>query len=250
MKRVVLIVIIILLLFIAVRETESSSIFVYCGAGFQAPMEEIASEFREEYGIDINYQFNGSGALLSQIKITRSGDLFLPGDNWYIENLGNDIDKQLPVVFHKPVLITPAGNPAGLKEFNEVDQTEVRIILGDESVAIGRVSKNIFNNAGIEEEKLNIIATMGTVNQVALAVAMGQADAGIVWQANYKELESRLEMIEIPEEINIVRSISIGLLDFSKNRDDALQFMEFLVSPRGKGIFEKYGYKIAKDGNR
>ncbi len=250
LKRVVLIVIIILLLFTAAEKTESSSLFIYCGAGFRAPMEDIAREFSRECNVDINYQFNGSGTLISQIKISRSGDLFLPGDNWYIEELGSDIDQQLPVVYHTPVLITPTGNSAGIKKISDLIKREIGVILGDRSAAIGRVSEKIFNNVDIREEDLNIVATMGTVNQVALGVAMSQADAGIVWQANYRELESRLEMIEIPEEINIVREISIGLLDFSKNKEDAVRFMEFVASSRGQKIFTKYGYKIADDGNR
>ncbi|MBM7622507.1 molybdate ABC transporter substrate-binding protein [Sporohalobacter salinus] len=249
-----LILVSILILLMPIGVQAQKSLFVYCGAGFKKPMQEIGELFEQEYGIRINYQFNGSGTLSNQIKTVKSGDLYMPGDIWYINKLknikgakekqGNYIYTQAPVGYHTPVVITPDNNPGNIKEFNDLDESEVEAVLGSKSAAIGRVANKILAKSGFT---LNTIAKMGTVNQVAMTVAMGQGDVGIVWRANYKEFEDKLKLVKIPKEVNVVKDLAIAVLEFSSKKEKAVKFMNFVSSEKGRNIFAKYGYRTNKN---
>lgn len=249
-----LVLLALILICLAVNIYAVDGLFIYCGAGLRKPMEETAELFTDKYGTTIDFQYNGSGALLNQLMMSRTGDIYMPGDVWFINELkgsgdeeGNYIIKDLPVAFHTPVIVTPKGNPAGIRDISDLIKPGVSVILGDENIAIGRITAKIFKNIETYEQlQDNVIARMGTVNQVALALSMKQADAGIIWRANYIDLADRLDLIEIDEEINVVKEIYIAVLKFSQNKAKASQFLDFVVS-EGKDVFAKYGYRIIKD---
>ncbi|ADL12015.1 molybdate ABC transporter substrate-binding protein [Acetohalobium arabaticum] len=249
MKKIIWGLVLVLVLLVSITVQAQESLFVYCGAGFKKPMQEIGQLFERKYGIQVNYQFNGSGTLFNQIKTVKSGDLYIPGDIWYINKLkngdqGNYIYTQAPVGYHTPVVITSNSNSSKIKEFNDLNQAKVQAVLGNKSAAIGRVTNKILAKADLT---LNTVAKMGTVNQIAMAIAMGQGNVGVVWRANYKEFEDQLQMIKIPEEVNIVKDLAIGVLEFSDHKKKAVKFMNFVSSKKGQKIFNKYGYKTTKN---
>lgn len=226
------------------------SLFVYCGAGLKEPMKEIGEKFEAEYGIKVDYQFNGSGALFNQITTVKTGDLYMPGDVWFIEKLkqvdkrGEEINyvyQQALVAYHTPVVVTPADNPARIKEFNDLNRSDLKAVFGDESIAIGRLTDKILAKANIP---LKAVTKMGTVNQVVLVISLGQGDLGIVWRANYNEFSDKLKLIEIPQEFNIIKELSIAVLQSSEQKRKAVQFMNFVASDQGRDIFAEYGYKV------
>ncbi|MEJ6829956.1 MAG: substrate-binding domain-containing protein, partial [Akkermansiaceae bacterium] len=61
-------------------------LLVHCAAGLRKPMTEIARDYEEEFGVKVNLQFGGSGALESQLQVA-GGDLYLPADQGYIDSV-------------------------------------------------------------------------------------------------------------------------------------------------------------------
>ena len=63
------------------RSTANATVItVYCAAGMKKPAEAIAAEYRKEYGVEVNFNFGGTVALLSQIENAPKGDLFIAAD--------------------------------------------------------------------------------------------------------------------------------------------------------------------------
>ena len=54
-------------------EEAGKTLHVYCGAGMRIPMDEIAKEFKKEYGVKVLCDYAGSGYLLAKIEATKSG---------------------------------------------------------------------------------------------------------------------------------------------------------------------------------
>ena len=59
--------------------TTQSSILVFAGAGLKAPLDEIGQAFTRKYAIAVQYNYGGAGTLVSQMNLTRKGDVFMPG---------------------------------------------------------------------------------------------------------------------------------------------------------------------------
>ncbi|MDP7205788.1 MAG: substrate-binding domain-containing protein, partial [Pirellulaceae bacterium] len=60
------------------------SLFVYCAAGMRYPMEEVCEAYKQEFGVEVQLQYGGSNTLLSQLGVSKTGDLYLAADGSYI----------------------------------------------------------------------------------------------------------------------------------------------------------------------
>ena len=228
------------------RLTESSSITVYSGAGMRKPMDEIGILFEQKYGVSVKHIYGGSNTLLSQMELTQQGDAYMPGATMYIETAtekGLVDDYQKFVCYHIPIITVPRGNPANITCLEDLARPDVKLIFGDpEAAACGKVAKKILEKNDIYEEAwANVIATLPTMNEVMMQIAMGQADASINWWDTVKFVED-IDVIEIPTEQNNIKIIPVGVTTFSKNPETARKFVDFCGSEEGKAIFEKHGF--------
>ena len=224
---------------------EAASIMVYSGAGMRKPMDEIGVVFQQKYGTEVKYNYAGSNALLSQMELTKEGDAYMPGETMYIEIAKEKgfTDYQQLVCYHIPIITVPKGNPANITCLEDLARPGVKLVWGDPEVAaIGKTGKKILEKNGIYDEAwANVIATLPTMNEVMMQIAMGQADASINWWDTVKAVED-IEVIEIPKEQNDIKIIPIGVATFSKNPETAKKFVDFCASEEGKAIFEKHGF--------
>jgi molybdate transport system substrate-binding protein len=230
-------------------EEVAESLLVYCGAGMSKPMDEIGRVFQEKYDVEVRYNYAGSNTLLNQMELTREGDAYMPGATMYIEIAEEKglVNYSQLICYHIPVITVSKGNPAGITCLEDLAKPGVRLVWGDpEAAAIGKTGKKILENNGIYDEVWgNVIATLPTMNEVMLQISLGQADASINWWDTVKTVED-IEVIEIPEEQNVISIIPIGITTFTEKEDIARDFVDFCASDEGKEIFEKHGFTVYK----
>ena len=76
------------------------------------------------------------------------------------------------------------------------------------------------------------------------AVADNQVDAAFGWTA-FKHLEpDRIEVVEMPEEQQVLRGTGVGMLSFAKDTEAARKFMDFLTTPEARAFYKEYGWVI------
>ena len=225
--------------------TASSSLMVYCGAGMRKPMDEIGSVFEDQYGVTVDYNYAGSNALLSQMELTQIGDCYMPGATKYIDIATEKgfIDYKQNVCYHIPVITVPTGNPANITCLGDFARDDVKLVWGDPEVAaIGNAGVKILEKNGLYNSTWpNVIATLPTMNEVMMQIAMGQADASVNWWDTVKFVEE-IDVVEIPKEQNIIKIVPIGRTTFSEQPETAQQFVDFVASDEGKAIFAKHGF--------
>jgi molybdate transport system substrate-binding protein len=224
---------------------EAASLMVYSGAGMRKPMDEIAKVFQGKYGVQVTYNYAGSNALLSQMELTKEGDAYMPGETMYLDIAKEKglTDYQQLVCYHIPIITVPKGNPANITCLEDLAKPGVKLIFGDPEVAAtGKTAKAILEKNGFYEAAwANVIATLPTMNEVMVQIALGQADASINWWDTVKAVED-IEVVEIPKEQNSIEIIPIGVTTFSKYTKTAKKFVDFCASDEGKAIFEKHGF--------
>ncbi len=220
---------------------------VYCGAGMREPMNDIGAAFEDACGIAVEYNYAGSNALLSQMEITERGDCYMPGATKYIEAAQEKgfIATTENVCYHIPVITVPSGNPGNIHCLADMGNEGVTIVWGDPDVAaIGSAGITILNKNGLYDEVWpNVVATLPTMNEVMMQIAMGQADGSLNWWDTVKYVED-IEVIQIPKEQNIIKIVPIGTLTFSEYPDAAQQFVDFVSSEDGLSIFEGHGFVV------
>ncbi len=218
----------------------------YCGAGLRPVADELVEIFTERTGIRIRTDYNASNLLLGRIQISKEGDLFMPGDRYYVDEAkkGDLIYDSGKAAAFVPVIMVEVGNPKNIKGLRDLVRPGLKLGLADErTAAVGRIAWLIFekNDIPAEEIKKNLVYDSVTVHDLATAVALGHIDAAVVWEpvaVSYEEAE----VVRIPAEDNIFSHIPIAVLTFSGDRKSALKFMDFVLSEEGRSVFEKHNY--------
>ncbi|MBW1673383.1 MAG: molybdate ABC transporter substrate-binding protein [Deltaproteobacteria bacterium] len=223
-------------------------LLVYSGAGMRKPMDKIGIAFEKKYGVAVMYNYAGSNTLLSQIELTKKGDVYMPGATMYINKAKEKgfVDYEKPVAYHIPVIAVPKGNPAKIRTLKDLTRPSVKIVFGDPmAAAIGKLGNKVLKkNKLYDDVQKNVIAHTATVNELVVYLCMKQTDASIIWKASLIGTEDKTDILEIPKEQNIVKVIPIGRLTFSKNKNRAKEFVDFVTSDKGKEIFEKCGFTV------
>ncbi len=227
-------------------KAEEQELLVYSGAGLRKPMNDIAKAFKEEYGVQINYNYGGSQHILTQLQLAGEGDVYVPGARYYYEKAkGKGLTTyEKDVAYHIPVIAVPKGNPADIKSLDDLCNDDVKLVLGDEKAcAIGRLAQKILKaNNLAEEANENIVAKAATVNELVVYITMKQGDASIIWEDNVYGIED-IEIVRIAKEKNKIKTIPACVLEMSQKEELATKFVNFVASEKGKNIYKNHGFK-------
>lgn len=229
-------------------DSAAKELLLYCGAGIRPPVQEIAEAFESEHGVKVITDYAGSEMLLSKIKLARRGDLYMPGDKHYVEQAAAEgmILSQQSVCYFVPTILVRKDNPKNIHGLRDLLADGLKLGLGDaKACAIGRKTKQIFakNNIAWEDVEKNVAFQSLTVNELGMQIQAGSLDAVIVWDAIARYYSEHGTEVPIPVEDNIISTVNIGILSFTKDRSLAGQFVEFAASPSGQGIFKQHNYR-------
>ena len=121
-------------------------LLMHCAAGLRAPVENVVAAYRDAFGVSVQLNYGGSNTLLSQIEISKTGDLFLSADDSYTQ-LARDkglIREVLPLALMRPVIAVKRGNPKQIQSLADLLRPDVIVALGNpDQAAIGKDRKSV-----------------------------------------------------------------------------------------------------------
>ena len=101
------------------REDKQKTIMAFCGSASKPAMEEAAKTFEEKTGIKVELTFGGSGTMLSQMKLSKQGDLYIPGSPDYMAKAKRDgvvyPDTVKNIAYLVPAIDVQEGNPKNIQ---------------------------------------------------------------------------------------------------------------------------------------
>jgi len=231
----------------AKEQAAEKEMLLYCGAGIRPPADELAETFGREHGLKVIPDYAGSEVLISKIKLSQRGDLYMPGDKHYVDLAAEKglILSQKSVCYFVPTILVQKGNPKNIFALEDLLKPGVKLGLGDEKAcAIGRKCKKIFarNNIPWTDVEKNLKFQSLTVNELGMQIQAGSLDAVIVWDAMARYYSEYGDEVSIAPEKNIVSTVDVGVLKFTKNRELAEKFVDFIASEKGREVFKKHNY--------
>lgn len=223
------------------------SLFVHAGAALRKPMDEIARLFKEKYGVQVRFNYTGSACLLAQIMMTQRGDLYLPGEEFYMEQAKDRgyLKEAQIVAYFVPVILVQKGNPKHLRSLADLARPGLRLALGDpKTCAVGKVADQILEKNGLKKAvSPNIKTYTITAPELGNAIKLGAVDATINWDAVAAWCGEDVTVVPIPPEQNVTSACPLGVLKWSQQPELARKFLEF-VTTEGRRIFEKHHYTM------
>ncbi len=230
-------------------ENGTESLLVYAGAGLKAPMQEIGQAFTQKYGTEVRYTFAGSGVLISQMNLTRRGDVFVPGSTveYAAAEAQGLVDGSRLVAYHVPVIAVQKGNPRNITALHDLAQPNLKVALGDvNATAIGKSGARMFRRLGITDAvEKNVVTRTPTINELTVYMTLGMADAAVLTLDQVDP--AKLDAVPIPVSENEVLIVPAGTTTFTANPGGADAFAAFVASDEGKAIFAKHGFPAYPD---
>jgi len=222
-------------------------LLLYCGAGIRTAVAETVEAFEKKHNVSIEADYAGSNILLSRIKLTERGDLYMPGDIRYVEQAEREglISSYQNACYFIPVILVRRSNPKNVRGVADFTREGLRVGLGDpEACAIGKVTNEILQRNGINPAEIerNVVFRSLTVNELGVHIKAGRIDATIVWDAIAAQYPDDGEIVLIPKDKNIISTVPIAVLRSSKHPKEAEAFQEFVLSDEGQAIFARHRF--------
>lgn len=157
----------------------------------------------------------------------------------------NDTIKNL--LENNVVLVVPQDSSA-VKDFPDPTTDKVKkVALGEpKSVPAGQYAEEVLTSLKIYD-KVKSKAVFGKdVKEVLTWVETKNADAGIVYETDAKLSDKVKIVTTAPSNTHKPVVYPVAVIKSSKNADAAKDFLNFVVSDKGKAVFEKYGFKFTR----
>jgi molybdate transport system substrate-binding protein len=227
-------------------DDKQTALYVYCGAGLRPAMDAIQDAFEESHpDLRLEVGYAGSGCLLSQLTFAQRGDLYVPGEDFYVNQAKErGFIKDSKVVGELvPVILVQKGNPKGIKTLQDLAKPGLSLAIGEpEAVAIGRTAMAMFKAAGIEKQiEPNVKVRVANVIEIGNDIKLGHIDAGVVWNITAAQFPKDTDAVEISAELRKPSPVPVGVLTFSKAPDAAQKVLDFMASDEGRQILVDHG---------
>ena len=228
---------------------EKKEMLFYIGITMVKPVYELAKNFEMMHNCKIKILQGGSQDLYDSIKMSNTGDLYLPGSLSYRKkNIKDGLLKEGKFVgYNKASLVVQKGNPKKIPaDLNILANEKYRVVLGNaQSGSIGNATKKILTKFGnYEEAMINAIFLAPDSRNLTKALKENDADVILNWHATtfWDDNAKYVEALVLDEKYSNKAKLVFNLLKSSKYPNLAKKFMEYAASKEGRNIFYKYGF--------
>src|SRR4030042_6036886 len=148
MKRIIWITLIFALIHVQQAQSSTKEILVFAGSASKPATEEAVKIFKEQTGITVNVVFGGSGFVLSQMKLSKKGDIYFPGSSDFMELAKREEqvfrESERILVYLVPAINVQKGNPKGIHSVRDLTRDNIRVAIANpEMVCVGTYAVEI-----------------------------------------------------------------------------------------------------------
>ncbi|EOL46391.1 molybdate ABC transporter substrate-binding protein [Enterococcus caccae] len=234
-------------------QTEKHHLLIAAAASLESVMEEhIIPAFVKKYPeVTIEGNYDSSGKLQIQIEKGLEADVFFSASTQQMDALvsQNLIAKKSvePLVQNQLVMIIPSSSDVDWKDFSDLEKAEMIAVGDPASVPAGQYAEKALKALG-NWAYVKKHASFGTnVTEVLNWVAEGSAQVGLVYATDAASNDKVNVVATLPEgTLNDPIIYPVGLVEKSKEKAIAEEFIAFLKSDEGAKYFENAGFILKK----
>ncbi|MGR9048011.1 molybdate ABC transporter substrate-binding protein [Halobacillus faecis] len=234
-------------------DSDETSVRIAAAASLKDVMEELTPLFEEQYKIEIETIYGGSGKLARQIEQGAPVDVFLSADSRWIELLKeqNLVKKDTYIEFttNRIVLISDDSKHR-LNTIQELKLTEnEKLAVGNpESVPAGTYTKQALEKIHLWESLEEKVVFGSDVRQVLTYVESGQVDYGFVYASDAMISDQVTTLTQIDPTLHDSIIYPGIVISKSRTKEQGKQFLAFLTSDQATEIYKAYGFNPMRGG--
>jgi molybdate transport system substrate-binding protein len=233
------------------------TLIAFTAASLKGASDAIGPAFSNSSpGTTVKFNLDGTQVLKQQLENGAKADIFISASNTYTNALKkegylvNDTVKNLTSNYI--IVIVPAGNPGHINSLADLGSPGKKIAMGTPDVPVGvntrqsiaKLANDTFNGTWNSTLYKNVVSFETTEPGVVTKVSLGEVDAGFVYESSYKAAPNgTLNAIVIPVKDNSLQTYTIAVINTTSDKNAALQFETFMVSPQGQQILSNFGFR-------
>ena len=229
---------------------------VFAASSLAESLPAVAAAFEAENpDVSVVFNFAGSQTLRTQLEHGAAADVFASA-NW--EHMASvkqaDLLGNTPEYFaaNRLVVATPVGSNA-VQTLEDLARPGVSIAVAAEEVPAGAYTLNALDlmsaSADFADDfaaaaLANVVTNETNVRAVAQKVALGEVDAGLIYEtdAAAAQYAGSFRLIEIPLQFNPAAQYPIASLATAVHPEVAEGFIAFIQSDAGQAILRDHGF--------
>ena len=241
---------------------ESVDLVVFAAASMTETLTEIAEMYKEVApNVNITYNFDSSGKLLTQISEGADCDLFISAAPTQMNAMDGSLigdteknpdgldlivtDSRVDLLENKVTLAVPEGNPKGIESFDQLAQLlkggDVLLAIGNSDVPVGQYTQKIFAYYGLDESAMTDCLTYGNnVKEVTTQVSEAAADCGIIYATD--AFSAGLEVVDSATAEMCGQVIYPAAVLKGEKEEAARAFLAYLETDAAMTVFERVGF--------
>ena len=245
---------------------ESVDLVVFAAASMTETLTEIAEMYKEVApNVNITYNFDSSGKLLTQISEGADCDLFISAapqqmnamDGSLIDDKdknpdGLDLivtDSRINLLENKVTLAVPEGNPKGIESFDQLAELlksgDVMLAIGNSDVPVGQYTQKIFAYYGLDEAAMTDCLTYGNnVKEVTTQVSEASTDCGIIYATD--AYSAGLTVVDSATAEMCGQVIYPAAVLKGEKEEAAQAFLDYLQTADAMEVFKSVGFSKIK----
>lgn len=247
------------------ENTESVDLIVFAAASMTETLNEIAEMYKEVApNVNITYNFDSSGKLLTQISEGADCDLFISAAPQQMNAIDGSLigdteknpdgldlivtDSRVDLLENKVTLAVPEGNPKGVESFDQLAELlksgDVMLAIGNSDVPVGQYTEKIFAYYGLDEAALADSLTYGNnVKEVTTQVSEASADCGIIYATD--AYSAGLTVVDSATAEMCGQVIYPAAVLKGEKEEAAQAFLDYLQTADAMEVFESVGFSLA-----
>jgi len=212
------------------------TIQVFAAASLTDAFKAEAAAF---HGARVQLNFGGSSTLAAQIAQGAPAEVFASADQASMQRVVGAGQAAAHAVFatNRLQLVVGPGNPKGIHSLADLARPGLVVVLCAPAVPCGAYAAQALGKAGVT---VHPASQEQDVKAVVTKVALGEADAGIVYQTDVRAAGRAVAGVEIPAGENVIAEYPIAVLRGAG--PEATAFVDFVRSSEGQRILAGFGF--------
>lgn len=224
---------------------------IFAAASLRGAFGELKAAFaRHSPHVELTFNFAGTQELRTQLEHGAPVDVFASADRQHMDALRQSSRVKEPVVFarNEPVIVVARERQGSVTSLADLPQLD-RLVVGAPEVPIGRYTAQLLANAaGVlgadfgARFQQKVVSRELDVRQVLNKVALGEADAGIVYRTDALVAKGRVGVLHIPAQLNVIAEYPIAVTTTTAHPTAAGAWLQFVLSPAGQEVLNQAGF--------
>jgi molybdate transport system substrate-binding protein len=236
---------------------EGGTLTILAASSLTYSFGELAKTFeKQNEGVEVKQSFGASSDMLAQIQQGAPADVFASAAQEEMNTAVKDgLVAGKPKVFvkNREIIMVPNDNPAGIKEFRDVADPGVKLVLAQKDVPAAGYAIEILDKANVrygsdfkKDVLSNVVSREADVRASVNRVVVGDADATFGYKSDYTaDIRDRVKVVQIPPDLNIIATYPIAALKDAKDPELATKWVDLVTSKEGQRVLKKWNFEPA-----